>query len=812
MINTTFNPTMKKTIIIAILAGLILPSGSLKAQYLDSLNLSDWGKYEDLKSEALQRIDQYRKDDAHLQVLLPGDRPASNATLKVELKRHEFLWGAVVTESFAIGSYKDKYREIMLEYFNASGFGVALKPKFRGSTREANTEQYSMPWFIENDFYVRGHTLTWEGYNYLRPEDKAIYDDNSLSDPEKGDSLLSSMGKHFPHAIPKWDVKCWDVSNEPMSNNLVNDLLPDYNTHVHWFKLADSIRKESGRDKLLLFQNDYQVISAISSWALGRPAKYRQVLDEQIALGAPITGIGFQSRLKHGLITPDTIYKRLCDFDRYNLPYHATEFEIRDDVERYVYTDQERRLLTEYMMVMYLSHPKVKGFWHWTFADQKSSVSLDYSLFNYDGSPKINGLIWMDLMDGVFNTELSLKAGDEGEGFVRGYYGSYELNATMGDSIFVGAFMIDSTLSDPVTVINMDRGFKFSGLEDSASYPQDEALSLELGAFSMQGNITSLGLYVNGVLIGSSEGASISISYTPGEEVEGWNEVIMVAQDELGNYFRSTLNVHFGDINPQIEILEQPSEPILDSSTGNRIVFSASSSYTSIDSVIVNYAGQEFVHTEDFSPFVYSLDGLPAADYQFLVRVTDKEGGQADENIPFSIIPDVNILPEVKITTPSDGSVFQAGEEISFSILASDEDGSIIRMEIFLNQALIIRVGASEHSFTLDTLSSGEHEIVARVKDNRDDYAHDTIRIEVEKELSAHAPKTGRPELYIYPNPVSDILYFSERCDFNLYSIQGQLVMEGKNADRADLSHISVGMYLVRTKETSFLLRKVSAQ
>lgn len=417
--------------------------------------LSNWGEYEAIKEEAIERIEQHRKGDIILKVNLPRQETASNTPISITLKRHDFKWGAVVSSSFANSPYSEEYKEIFLNYLNASGFGIALKPKHRHTNNEAIAANQIMPWFLENDIYVRGHALTWEGYNYMRPEDKAIVDDNSLSDIEKGEKLLESMGKHFHHAIPKWDVKCWDVTNEPIANNVVNDLLPDMNTHAHWFKLADSVRQAHGKKDLVLYANDYQIISALSPWALeakkagynavGRPALYREMLDEQIEAGAPIEAIGFQSRIKHGLITPDTIYKRLCDFERYNLPYHATEFEIRDDESKYVYTDAERRLITEYMMIMYFSHPKVEGFWHWTFADQNPNKALDYPLFNYDGTPKINGQVWMDLMDGFLSTNELVTTNGEGEAALNGYYGIYEVETEIDGIKFTGEFKLDTT-------------------------------------------------------------------------------------------------------------------------------------------------------------------------------------------------------------------------------------------------------------------------------------------------------------------------------------------------------------------------------
>jgi hypothetical protein len=354
----------------------------------------------------------------------------------------------------------------------------------------------------------------------------------------------------------------------------------------------------------------------------------------------------------------------------------------------------------------------------------------------------------------------------------------------------------------------MNRGFRLEGLESGGIYPLGMEMGISLEAFSLQGDMVSTGIYLNDELIGHVDGPGLDMNYTPDTEVEGWNTISLKAGDEAGNDLSYTFKVYFGEALPRIEVLEQPEAPILEGSTGNLIRFDVVSRYAGLDSVIVSYAGNTYIQKGETSPFVYSLDGLTAADYDLSIRVTDEEGGQAVHHIPFTVKLDTNMLPEVEITAPDDGSVFQPGEEISFFIQASDEDGSIMRMEVFLNQILIIRVGASEHNFTLDTLSSGEHEIMARAKDDRGDYAHDTIAIQVEKEVSTHAHVAGTDELYIYPNPVIKDLYFNKPCDFRLCSLQGQVLMESRNATHADLSIFQPGMYLVRTNEQSFLLVK----
>jgi GH35 family endo-1,4-beta-xylanase len=780
--------------------------------------LQHWGAYEGIKQEAARRIDTYRKGDTRLKVYLPNLDTAANTRVRAKLKRHDFKWGAAVRESFVTSPYSNVYKETFLKYFNATGFGIALKPKWRGSTVEYTTETVSMPWFLNHDIYVRGHTLAWEGINFIRPEQKAIYEDPDLTQEEKADTLLKSFEVHFRHAIPKWDVRCWDVSNEPINNNLINDLFPDMNTHVHWFKLSDSIRRAHGKEDVVLYQNDYQIISAILPWALsfrkegydavGRPALYREILDEQITLGAPIEGIGFQSRLKGGLITPDTIYKRLCDFERFNLPYQATEFEIRDGGNDYTYTDEERRLLTEYMMVMYFSHPKVNGFWHWTFSDVRSTDNWDYSLFNYDGTPKVNGQVWMDLMDGFFTTDEVLKTDSLGELDLRGYYGRYELIAEIGDEVLIGTFDIDSTLTEPTQRVYLDKGISLSGLEDGAAYDLDKPIDIEVSAFSNHGDIASIGLFLEYDSIGGAADSAFSMTFTPTSNVEGWNEVTARIYDESGNHFSYSMDIYFGDKLPVIEILSTPADTILTGSTGNDISFKVEETYSEIKSIYIKYAGDDLIFPDTSGTFFFNVDPIGEGYYEFIIQVVDNIGGETHDTIAFTAITNENQIPVIEITSPQDSSIIKYGSEDILAIEASDPDGNISSVMVYLNGNLTFTFRSAPYSIGLNRMSIGDFDLVAEAVDDRGGTAADSIFISITDSTVSSVQQLNTEALIVYPNPVKHTLRFGKKCDYAIFTLRGMKLLEGRGSFQADVSSLSQGMYIVKTNHGVSKLRK----
>ncbi|MBK1875229.1 endo-1,4-beta-xylanase [Pelagicoccus mobilis] len=394
---------------------------------------------------ANQRIDQIRKSNFNITVTDKDGAPIKGAKVHVKLDRHKFLWGAVINELWPVSPHLDTYKEIFLRYFNASGFRLALKPKWVGLTNENRAEQM-WPWFMENDIYMRGHLLVWDDPKWWPQDMVDVYNDDSLTDKAKGDKLLEMAERHIHYAIPKWDVECWDVMNEPQTNFAIHNLVEGH-SFTHWFKLADEVRKQHGLEDVKLYINEFQVLSAILPYALNRPAIYREIIDQMLAEGAPIEGIGFQARIHSGILSPETVYQRLRAFERYNLPLHITEFEIRNKPAK-TYTDEEKVKMVNEMMTIYFSHPSVEGMWHWTFCDLPNG-NEPFALFKYDGTPFPCGEEWMRTMDEEFNTDLIAITQADGTTLARGFKGDYTITASYGSDTRV----VSATLDDDENVV-----------------------------------------------------------------------------------------------------------------------------------------------------------------------------------------------------------------------------------------------------------------------------------------------------------------------------------------------------------------------
>jgi hypothetical protein len=122
------------------------------------------------------------------------------------------------------------------------------------------------------------------------------------------------------------------------------------------------------------------------------------------------------------------------------------------------------------------------------------------------------------------------------------------------------------------------------------------------------------------------------------------------------------------------------------------------------------------------TPPTYQRQGTFAAGtYTFAARATDNAGAVTTSSTVQVI---VNALPTVSITAPSANANITVGSNITLRANASDADGSIAKVEFFLDGSTTAlgtatRVGTtSEYTLAWNNVPAGAHTLVARATDN----------------------------------------------------------------------------------------------
>ncbi len=290
-------------------------------------------------------------------------------------------------------------------------------------------------WFQEHDIPVRGHCLIWPGgvwMNFMPPKlSEMVYVPNPAINwsgltkgvprdelsPQETLAVRDLCGKMIAEASRQWPVFEWDVINETRGNHVVQDLVGK-DVIADWFHVAqkNTVNRDAG-----LYLNENRIVSDPSPEVITPNMKhYEEELRYLLEHKAPISGVGFQSRF-HAKTPPETIYKRLCYFEQFDLPYAATEFEMNDTVGN----EFERAAMTERAMTVLFSHRLVNGIYAWSLLAQDQGGPGHRAILEHDGRLKLRGKVWMYLMKNRWWTDATLTTDANGMATLRGFKGDY---------------------------------------------------------------------------------------------------------------------------------------------------------------------------------------------------------------------------------------------------------------------------------------------------------------------------------------------------------------------------------------------------
>lgn len=122
----------------------------------------------------------------------------------------------------------------------------------------------------------------------------------------------------------------------------------------------------------------------------------------------------------------------------------------------------------------------------------------------------------------------------------------------------------------------------------------------------------------------------------------------------------------------------------------------------------------------------------PNTTYLFYVRAYDEVGNSSEKSDIYTTqtlsLEKPNIPPVISISSPANGATVST-TTVSLSASASDNDGSISKVEFYLNGVLKSTVNSAPYNATIGTLIPGSNRIVATAYDNKGDVSEAIINI-----------------------------------------------------------------------------------
>lgn len=153
----------------------------------------------------------------------------------------------------------------------------------------------------------------------------------------------------------------------------------------------------------------------------------------------------------------------------------------------------------------------------------------------------------------------------------------------------------------------------------------------------------------------------------------------------------------------------------------------------------------------DINDSQYQDDAVAnGTEYFYVVRALDVNGNSSPQSDEVSVIPfDDDPPPDVSFNYPVDGDVFPFGESFAVQVAASDRDGSISGVELFLDGQFIRREISAPYDWStgvdapLRNLSAGSHVLLAVAEDNDGQTTSLAVTINIEPDTIAPDAPTG---------------------------------------------------------------------
>jgi hypothetical protein len=262
-----------------------------------------------------------------------------------------------------------------------------------------------------------------------------------------------------------------------------------------------------------------------------------------------------------------------------------------------------------------------------------------------------------------------------------------------------------------------------------------------------------------------------------------------------------------------VNIVPQPPVVSLFSSTGGEFIAPANiillATASDVDGTVTKvefFANAIKIGETISSPYSFNWNNVSAGNYVITAKAIDNSGLSTISQSLRVQIGKPKRAPKIAITSPVNESTFKMESNIVFTADATDEDGSIKKVEFYSNGVKLGETQTYPYSFRWNDVQTSNYSITAKAIDNDD-------LVAVSETLTIHV--TANRQLIVYPNPVKNIaqIQFSvpaaAYAEVEIYNLQGSLMgyafrgrLGAKEIKQVtfDASNLSNGMYICRVK------------
>lgn len=380
------------------------------------------------QEEAAERIEEIRKGDFTLTILMPNGQPASGMAIYIKQTRHDFCFGTCVSAQYLGGESEDskKYEDFILKHFNTIVFENELKWEFTEPEQgKENFSEAGKIWAFaqKNHLRVRGNCLLWGVPSHIQAWVRHLSPEN----------LKESMLRHLQNTVSRYAGRliAWDVFNELLDGAYYADVLGEQNLY-EFFQKVKSMDPHTP-----LFLNEYGILDNEE-----KQGRYLQLVQRLQRNGVEIGGLGIQEHAAErfsfgasGLLfstdaqtvpfLPEDVLRCWDYLGTSRLPIYMTELSFRSPNE------ERKAAALETCFRLAFSHPNIRGIILWGFWENNHWLGKDAALVNADWQCLPAGNILRKLLLEEWNTSTTEIADEKGEIKFRGFFGDYRIEGQL---------------------------------------------------------------------------------------------------------------------------------------------------------------------------------------------------------------------------------------------------------------------------------------------------------------------------------------------------------------------------------------------
>ena len=310
----------------------------------------------------------------------------------------------------------------------------------------------------------------------------------------------------------------------------------------------------------------------------------------------------------------------------------------------------------------------------------------------------------------------------------------------------------------PPPVENKKPNVSFKSLSNIITVEEGYRLTVVVNASDPDGTISSVSLFNGANLIRVENNAPYEWGHTGSpnpNELNGLKPGVYtikaVAKDNKGAVSSTSIKLKVKkkpNVLPQVRIISPTKDISVDTGYQLGVKAEASDSDGSIRGVKL-YIGSRMIREIKRAPYQWGtgsaspneLNGVSPGTYIIKVEVIDDEGGISSDSFRLTVKKKPNVLPQVRIISPSKDISVDTGYQLGVKAEASDSDGSIRGVKLYIGSRMIREIKRAPYEWgtgsaspnELNGVSPGTYIIKVEVIDDEGGISSDSFRLTVKK-------------------------------------------------------------------------------